>query len=194
MPEGSPAGAATTGRAGTWVVLAVVVALVMGGAWFLTGRTSGATTTPVQVSGAAVAPVVGRAAPDFTATTLAGTQVGIAALKGKPVWLTFGATWCAPCRAEAPDLQAAYAAHSGTGLVVVSVYTSQESAAVKEYADLLGLTYTHVPDPQSRAAASYGVNGIPVHFFIGADGVLKQRLEGALSRTQMDAALASIGA
>ena len=193
MPDGAPPAATNTGRAGTWAVLAVVVALVMGGAWFLTGQTSGAAPTPEQATGGA-APVVGRAAPNFTATTLDGREISIAGLAGRPVWLTFGATWCAPCRAEAPDLQAAYAAHSGTGLVVVSVYTAQEAAAVQEYAGLLGLTYAHVPDPQSRAGASYGVNGIPVHFFIGADGVLNQRLEGALSRAQMDAALASIGA
>lgn len=187
--------APATGRVGTWAVIAVVVALVLGGSWGLTRKpdASGA-TTQVQVSGVAAAPLVGRPAPDFTATALDGSQVSIAQLKGRPVWVTFGATWCAPCRAEAPDLQSAYAAHRGAGLEVVSVYTAQEAPAVKEYAELLGLTYRHVPDPQSLAAASYGVSGIPVHFFIGPDGVLKQRTEGALSRPEMDAALAAIGA
>lgn len=193
MPEREPKTAAS-GRLGTWLVVTLVVALVMGGAWLATRKPAAGASTPVQVSGAATPPSVGRAAPDFTATTLDGKQIGVAQLRGRPVWLTFGATWCAPCRAEAPDLQAAYAAHRGSGLEVVSVYTAQEGPAVREYAELLGLTYVHVPDPQSRAAASYGVNGIPVHFFIGADGVLRQRIEGALSRAQMDAALAGIGA
>ncbi len=187
--------ATASGRLGTWLVIGVVVALVMGASWAITRKPAEAgAATPVQVSGVAVAPVVGRAAPDFTARTLDGTSVSVAQFKGRPVWLTFGATWCAPCRAEAPDLQAAYAAHRGSGLEVLSVYTSQEAAAVEEYATLLGLTYRHVPDPQSLAAAAYGVRGIPVHFFIGADGVLRQRTEGALSRPEMDAALAAIGA
>nr|NLI50156.1 TlpA family protein disulfide reductase [Propionibacterium sp.] len=186
--------AAASGRFVTWVVVTVVVALVMGGAWLITRRPAAGASTPVQVSGAATVPLVGKPAPDFTATTLDGRQITVSQLKGRPVWLTFGATWCAPCRVEAPDLQAAFAAHRASGLEVVSVYTAQEATAVREYAELLGLTYAHVPDPQSRAAASYGVNGIPVHFFIGADGVLRERIEGALSRPQMDAALAGIGA
>ena len=194
MPDGRR-GAAAPGRLGTWLVIGVVVALVMGVSWMITRKPAEAgATTPVQVSGAAAAPLVGRPAPDFTATTLDGRSIGVAHLKGRRGWLTFGATWCAACRAGAPDLQAAYAAHRASGLEVVSVYTSQEAAAVEEYATLLGLSYVHVPDPQSRAAASYGVKGIPVHFFIGADGVLKQRTEGALSRAEMDAALAAIGA
>jgi thiol-disulfide isomerase/thioredoxin len=70
---------------------------------------SGGAVTSVTLTGAATgdAPTVGKAAPDFLTMTTDGKPLRLSDLKGKPVWLTFGASWCQPCRAENPDIQAA---------------------------------------------------------------------------------------
>ena len=130
--------------------------------------------TAVNLTGATggSAPEVGKTAPDFLAATADGTSVKLSELKGHPVWLTFGASWCQPCRAEAPDIEAAYAAFKAKGGEIVQVFLSEDTAAVKDYADRVGLTYVKVPDPNTAIASEYRILGIPSHFFIAADGTI----------------------
>lgn len=146
--------------------------------------------TPVTVDGqpAGGAPIVGAPSPDFIALTTDGTQLRLSELRGKPVWLTFGASWCQPCRAENPDIQATYTANA-TAVTVVQVYMGEDAAYVKEYTDRVGITYLTVPDPIDRLAAQYRIVGIPSHFFIDAQGVLRQLKVGTLDPTTMQAAL-----
>ena len=108
------------------------------------------------------------------------------------MWLTFGASWCAACKAEAPDIEAAYQKFKAQGVVVWSVSISEDSATVKDYADRIGLTYPKVADPDTRIASAYRVYGIPAHFFIDKAGILRSIKTGGLSPEQMDAALTEI--
>lgn len=187
--EERPAGA----RRRTLLVIAVVAALVVGGGWWLTRPTTygGSGVTAVSVPGLAPAPRVGTPAPDFTATTVTGEEVTLSRLRGRPVWLTFGASWCAPCRVEAPDIQAAHAA-STQGVQVVAVYLGEDPATVRAFADALGLTYTHVPDPDRTLASAWGVNGIPVHWFIDADGLIRQTRVGIVGPEHIAGLLAAL--
>jgi cytochrome c biogenesis protein CcmG, thiol:disulfide interchange protein DsbE len=108
------------------------------------------------------------------------------------VWLTFGASWCAACVAEAADVEAAYKKFSSKKVVVLAVSISEDSATVKDYRDRVGLTYPQVADPNTDIASAYRVNGIPAHFFIDASGVLRSMKTGALSPDIMDTALTEI--
>ena len=114
----------------TAVVLVAVSVLADGGPG--AGEAAGAVggLTPVDLTGTATgaAPVVGKLAPDFTATDIDGKPVVLSALAGRPVWVTFGASWCQPCRAENPDLVAAYERHRANGLVVVQIYMSESAS------------------------------------------------------------------
>lgn len=180
----------------TLLVISVVAAVVLGGGWWMTrpvttGGIDGNYAT-VQVDGATVAPKVGSVAPDFTATTTDGTTITLSQLRGKPVWLNFGATWCAPCRVEAPDIQAAHLAQE-RGVQIVAVYLGEDKAAVDPFAASLGLTYRHVPDPKKALASAWGVNGIPVHWFIDADGVIRSTQVGILGPDRITELLAEVG-
>lgn len=139
-------------------------------------------------------PQVGQVAPDFAASALDGSEVRLAAYRGHPVWLTFGATWCAQCRAEAPDIQAAYEQARPAGAVVVSVYLEEDADAVRAYTERVGMTFVHVPDPKAAVSSLYRVQGVPFHVFIGPDGVIDSVQFGVLSREQMDSALAAAAA
>ena len=151
--------------------------------------------TSVTLTGAAggAAPEIGKPAPDFTALAADGTKVTLSDLTGHPVWLTFGASWCQPCRAEAPDIQAAYADFKAKGGEVVQVFLNEDAAAVKDYADRVGLTYVKVPDPDTAIASEYRILGIPSHFFIAADGTLQAMKVGSLDPAKIQAALTGIG-
>ncbi|MDO5287043.1 MAG: TlpA disulfide reductase family protein [Actinomycetia bacterium] len=171
------------------LVVGVVVTLVvvLTAAWWLVRDTS-----PATVPSAAPVARAGQPAPSFEASSVDGTVVSLAALRGKPVWLTFGATWCAECRSEAADLEQAASAARDQGVVTVMVFAGDDPATVRDYASRLGLTMTQVPDPQRRVAARYQVSGVPTHYFIGADQTIQTVRVGLLSRSQMDAALADL--
>lgn len=194
------------GRAG---VLAVILVLVLAGAYVAVaggfrlpgpsgpgagtadaGGVAGGDGTLVDMAGTGDVPEVGALAPDFTAVTLDGDEVTLSEFRGRPVWLTFGATWCASCRVEAPDIQAAYEESDDT--VVLAVYLSEDADDVRPYVERLGMTFTHLPDPDERLASRFHVIGVPMHYFIDREGVVRALKFGVLSRPQMDAELAAI--
>lgn len=184
-------------RLGTVLVLVVTAVLVVGGA-YLVDRPKAAAggVTPVTLSGEGLgpAPKVGSAAQGFSAVTVDGQQIRLSQFKGHPVWLSFGASWCASCQAEAPDIEAAYRDHKADGVVVIQVYISEDSSTVRDYAQRVGLTTMSVADPTTKLASAYRVLGIPVHFFIDRTGVLRVIRTGSMTPGRMDAALTEISA
>ena len=182
-------------RLGTVLVLVVTAAIVSAGA-YLVDRPSEAAAAKSAValtgSGTGAPPKIGSPAQDFTATTVDGNQVSLSSYEGQAVWLTFGATWCAACVAEAPDVEAASKKFTPKGVVVLAVYISEDPAKVKDYRDRVRLTYPHVADPDTRIASAYRVNGIPAHFFTDRSGTLRSIKTGGLSRESMDTALTEI--
>jgi cytochrome c biogenesis protein CcmG, thiol:disulfide interchange protein DsbE len=183
-------------RLGTLLVLVVTAAIVMAGA-YLVNRPAAAEAgvSPVTLSGAGTGepPKVGSPAQDFTATTIDGKTVSLSSYKGQQVWLTFGASWCAACVAEAPDVEAAYQKYKAKGVVVLAVHLSEDSATVRDYTGRVGQTFATIADPETRIASAYRVNGIPAHYFIDKSGVLRSMKTGGLSAEQMDTELAAIG-
>ena len=182
-------------RLGTLLVLTVTAALVMGGAYLLgrpTPAAAGVTAVALSGPGEGAPPKIGSPAQDFTGTTVDGKKVSLSSYKGHPVWLTFGASWCAACQAEAPDIEAAYQKFKAQGVVVLSVSISEDSATVLDYGNRVGLTFPMIADPDTRIASAYRVSGIPAHFFIDASGVLRSIKTGGLSPEHMDAALTEI--
>ena len=182
-------------RLGTLIVLAVTAAIVIGGAYLINRPTATAAgLQAIALSGPTegAPPKIGSLAQDFTATTVDGKKVSLSGLKGHPVWLTFGATWCAACVAEAPDVQAAYEKFKPKGAVVLAIFIREDSATVKDYADRVGLTYPKVADPDTRIASAYRVYGIPAHFFIDKSGILRSIKTGGLSPEQMAAAVTEV--
>lgn len=182
-------------RAGTLIVMGITAAIIFGVAyWVNRPHAAGSSLTAVTLSGptAGKAPRVGEPAPDFAATTVDGRRVRLSAFRGRPVWLTFGASWCQPCRAENPDIQATYAKLRGNGLVVLAVSISEDAGTVRDYARRVGLTYPKVADPGTDIASAYRILGIPSHFFVDASGTLREMRVGTLDTSAMEAAVARI--
>jgi cytochrome c biogenesis protein CcmG/thiol:disulfide interchange protein DsbE len=184
-------------RIGTLVIMGVTAAIILGVVYVVNKPAAGGGgLTSVVLAGRATgpAPTVGEQAPDFTAKTLDGTTVSLSSFKGHPVWLTFGASWCQPCRAENPDIQAAYVRHKANGVVVLAIFRAEPASDARAYAKRTGLTYTKVSDPNDRVSSIYRILGIPSHFFVDSSGVLRSLKTGSLGSDAMDAALKEIGA
>lgn len=178
-------------RSGSWLAVgAVAVITVLAlffGNWFVGQQAEARGASDVEVTGAAEAPRAGDAAPSFSAVDLEGAPVVFEAYRGKPVWVLFVATWCAQCRVEAPDVQAAHAERDD--VEVLAVYLGEDQRTVGGYAERVGLTFEQVPDPVNEIAAAYGVRAIPAHYFVDADGVVQEVAVGALSHEQINGAL-----
>jgi len=194
-PNSSPA---TRGRArvlqnvAAAVIFAVVIASLV---WFFASPSAGAETSQavsLKATASGPPPHLGKPASDFRAAGLDGSPVELSAYRGHPVWITFWATWCPPCRAEAPDIQAAYEQYKDQGLIVLAVNFAEDPATVRDYVGRLGLTFTVVEDPTTDVAALYRVNGLPAHFFIDSDGVLRDWKMGALGPKTMQEELGKI--
>jgi cytochrome c biogenesis protein CcmG, thiol:disulfide interchange protein DsbE len=179
--------------AAVMAITAVVIATVA----FIVNQPNAAVggVTEVTLTGAitGAAPTVGQPAPDFQAATVDGRTISLSDFKGQPVWLTFGASWCQPCRAENPDIKAVYERLQAGGLVVIAIFMSEDASAVRDYADRVGLTYEKIADPATTIASRYRILGIPSHFFIDRDGVLREMRIGALDQAGMERAVEGIG-
>jgi cytochrome c biogenesis protein CcmG, thiol:disulfide interchange protein DsbE len=181
-------GSRAAGRLQTVLVLLVTAAVIGGAALAIERPWEDGGFTSVQIRGDATAVTVrvGDAPPDFTAVTLEGTEVSLADYAGQPVWLTFGATWCADCRAEAPDLQATWERYRERGLVILAVFIDEDAPTVEGYASRVGLTFPMIPDPGTRLAGKYRLLGVPTHYFIGTDGRVQEIRLGGLKPQDMD--------
>lgn len=160
------------------VLAAALVAGVAAIVAFLTvsvGRPAGPVDTPI----------VGRPAPAFDLQTLDGQRVSLANLRGSPIVLNFWASWCIPCREEAPLLTAADVTYRPDGLRVLGVVYQDSSDAARGFMTRYGQTYAGLLDPDGRTAIDYGVFGIPETFFIDRAGVVRSRQVGALTEADL---------
>ncbi len=128
-----------------------------------------------------VTPAAGKAASDFSWYDSQGKTVSLSALKGKTVLVNFWATWCGPCKAELPDIEAVSKAYASKGLVVVGVSEDRGDGLVHDVSDFAsknGLTYQIVVDNDDIANAFGNINAIPTSFLVNKDGQIVEKWIG----------------
>lgn len=167
----------------TVVVGLIVIGVVYALNW--TGSDSTATSVDVAFNNAYPAPRVGGTPTDFTAAGLDGKAIRLSDFKGQPIWLNFWATWCPPCRAEIPDINAVYGEYAPKGLAIVALSLGEDADTVREYVEKAQMRFTIGLDSRRDIAAIYRVAGIPTHIFIDRDGVIRDVQIGGMSRDTM---------
>src|SRR5262249_28234922 len=104
----------------------------------------------------------GETAPAFELSRLdAPGKLELASYRGKVVVLNFWASWCGPCKDEAPRLEAAWNRYRGRGVVVVGVDSQDFSGDAKRFIRKHRLTYPNVHDGPGSTLGKYGVSGFP---------------------------------
>jgi cytochrome c biogenesis protein CcmG/thiol:disulfide interchange protein DsbE len=178
-----------------WTWAATVAAIIVGAAYLLAqgpAAPAGASGPGGSGDTERAGPVAGAPAPDLVVSTIDGRIIDLADLRGRPVWLTFGASWCQACRAENPDIESAFQAATDGNLAVIAVFISEGNAAVADYAGLTGLTYDKVADPDRQLAGRFRVVGLPSHFFIDRLGIVRDVRVGSLDPAGMQQELGVI--
>lgn len=138
-----------------------------------------------SVASGPLPPRVGEVAPAFSAATPAGDTIGLAAKKGEVVLVDFWATWCPPCVASMPGLQAVHTEFGPKGFSVLGVNQEPgQDAHVAAFMRRRGLAFPTVMDP-GDIGRSWGVYSYPTSFLIGRDGRILQIYRGPAPETRL---------
>ncbi len=129
---------------------------------------------------------VDYAAPDLQLTDLEGRPVSLADYRGQVVLLNNWATWCPPCKAEMPTLQAYYEAHQGQGFVLIAVEAGEPADEVRAFVQQYGLTFPVWLDPQNLSLTRFRTDALPSSFVIDRSGRVRLAWTGAIERSTLE--------
>jgi thiol-disulfide isomerase/thioredoxin len=134
--------------------------------------------------------LTGQPAPDFTLTSLNDEQMTLSDFRGRPILINFWTTWCAPCRAEMPELERAYKVYADDELVILAVNLTEQDALedVQTFVDEFQITFPVLLDEESYVAQDlYRLMGLPMSVFVNSHGTINRIHMGGLSYEQLEA-------
>lgn len=186
-PGGRPPGLRRTLTLLAWSVPA---ALVLFAAYKEFASDTGPAGSLSVASYRAQAQVEASPAPDFELEDLQGFgDITLSEMRGDVVVVNFWASWCAPCRQEAPDLERTWKMYKGRGVRFLGVDENDDAAAARTFVSEFGLTYPSVFDPAGRLAAGYRLLGLPTTVIIDQEGQIVYRFTGFVTEPVLSSAL-----
>ncbi|MGH6942759.1 MAG: TlpA disulfide reductase family protein [Geminicoccaceae bacterium] len=124
-------------------------------------------------------------------SALADRRLTLAELRGAPVVLNFWASWCDPCREEAPRLRRGWERWGRRGVLFLGLDMQDIRSDARDFLQQFEITYPNIRDPGKEVANEYGATGIPETYFISARSRVVGHVVGVVSNTQLDAGVAA---
>lgn len=158
-----------------WRFTSLIILITSAGWIWLSAAEPGDTTY-----GRIPAPRQGFLAPDFSLQDLNGQQFTLSELRGQTILVNLWATWCPPCKAEMPGMQAIYETYQEQGFLILAVNaTFQDSAAAAAaFAEEYQLTFPILLDSSGEVSRVYQMRALPTSFFIDHEGVIQEVVVG----------------
>jgi len=125
-------------------------------------------------------------APDFSLTGFDGQTIALNQLRGQVVVINFWASWCQPCRQEAPYLERTWRKYKDRGVTFIGVNWVDTQKEAIAYLAEFNITYFNGVDTGTRIAQLYRIQGIPETFFVDKTGRLRGVHIGPLAAPQLD--------
>ncbi len=172
-----------------FLIIAVVGALLVGFLFAL--------MRPSEPGNKSTALLEEKPAPTFQLKTLDGGQLSLEQFKGKPVVLNFFASWCVPCKDEAPMLAQAAIEYGPKGVIFLGIAYNDKEPKAREFRDQFNLGFPVMMDDNAdtgRTSVKYALFGVPETFFIDKDGVVRKHYPKPIVREELEAGLKLIGA
>ncbi len=170
-------------RASPLRVLAVI--LVVAGVLALTALLALGLANRSPVTGRSGATRIDKPAPNINMPLYGGGVLTPEDYSDRPVVVNFWASWCGPCRQEAPIFERLSQEYGERGVLFIGVNIQDSQSDAEAYLREFTITYPNGSDEDGSISIDYGVIGIPVTFFIDRDGIVQRRWAGVMRETQL---------
>ena len=120
---------------------------------------------------------------------LSDGRLALAELRGSPVVVNFWASWCEPCRREAPLLEGSWRAARSDGVVFVGVNMQDVRPDARRFLREFAVSYPNVREPDDATARAWATTGLPETFFVSRDGSVVGHVVGLIREPQIRAGL-----
>lgn len=125
-------------------------------------------------------------APEITLSDLSGEKASLADFGGQVVLVNNWATWCPPCKAEMPTLQAYYEEHKDEGFLLIGIEAGEPADEVAQFIDEYKLTFPIWLDPNNQALSAFQNDNLPSSYVIDREGVVRLAWVGAVSKAILE--------
>jgi peroxiredoxin len=176
------------------LLVAVSILVVSLGIWQVYRNGQAAELRASQGAATGTGTQAGVGAPDFTLPAADGSRVRLSSLRGKVVLLNFWATWCPPCKAEMPDLDALQREYGqARNFTIIGVDAQESASTVGAFAASHRISFPLLLDMNDDVMTGlYAVRNLPTSLLLDRDGRIVDRWTGQLSRQQMLARLQKV--
>lgn len=134
---------------------------------------------------------LGRSVGKHLRPALANGSIDSAELAGQPYLVNFWASWCVPCRVEAPVLEAGWQQARASGVAFVGIDMQDDPSDARDFLHHFRMDYLNIRDPTNAVSRRYGATGIPETYFVSAAGRVVFHVIGVITAADLRTGIAA---